>query len=99
MVHHRGMRFLHTMLRVRDLDAARAFYEHALGFAYDGELTASTDDAARRDLLRRQAAICETRTGDAASAMEAGPQSAIRPRTPGPCAGALISRDIGSHMN
>ncbi len=31
----------------------------------------ASDDAARRDLLRRQAAICETRTGDAASAMEA----------------------------
>ena len=31
MVHHRGMRFLHTMLRVRDLDAALDFFVHKLG--------------------------------------------------------------------
>ena len=41
-------RFTHLGHCVRDLDAARAFYENALGFVYDGELSASTDDAARR---------------------------------------------------
>jgi lactoylglutathione lyase len=41
-------RFTHLGHCVRDLEAARAFYEQALGFVYDGELNASTDDAAKR---------------------------------------------------
>jgi lactoylglutathione lyase len=47
MRHHRRMRFLHTMLRVRDLDAALEFFVHQLGLR---ELR-RTDHAAGRFTL------------------------------------------------
>jgi len=41
-------RFAHLGYCVRDGEVARLFYENALGFVYDGELIADSDDAAKR---------------------------------------------------
>lgn len=43
-----AVRFTHLGYCVRDGERSRRFYEKALGFAFDGELIAESDEAAKR---------------------------------------------------